>query len=202
MPTAVDYDPNMSVLAARTRYFADNNFGEDGGYGAKWVTLAKLGPLELGFPNSAARLRAVRLHDLHHLVTGYDTDWIGEAEIAAWELASGCADYHAAWVLNLLAMPIGVLREPDRIRRAFVRGSRSRNLYDKPFDEAVLDQRLGELRARLDVASAANATMTAAERARFRRMLAIGMLGQLAVLAVLTGLLVALVLVVIWLVGR
>jgi len=32
------------------------------------------------------------LHDVHHLVTGYDTSFRGELELAAWELASpGCA---------------------------------------------------------------------------------------------------------------
>jgi hypothetical protein len=31
----------------------------------------------------------------------YETDLPGEAEIAAWEIASGCARYQAAWILNL-----------------------------------------------------------------------------------------------------
>jgi ubiquinone biosynthesis protein Coq4 len=39
----------------------------------------------------------VRLHDLHHLVTGYPTDWKGELEISAWEIAGSCRGYVAAW---------------------------------------------------------------------------------------------------------
>src|SRR5690349_9357412 len=95
MATATNYEPMMSLFEARARYFADNSFGDDGGYSARWVTIFKLGPLSLGFPNTASRIAAVRYHDLHHLVTGYDTDVMGEAEIAAWELASGCERFPA-----------------------------------------------------------------------------------------------------------
>lgn len=201
MATATHYDPDMSVLAARTRYFVDNQFGDDGGYNDRWVTLAKLGPVKLGFPNTAGRVRAVSRHDLHHLVTGYDTDFTGEAEIAAWELASGCENFRAAWVLNLLAMPIGTLREPKRIRRAFARGCNSKNLYAEPFTDALLRERLGDLRDRLGVVPAADATMTAAQRARFARMLALGLAGQLALIGVLLGLLAVVVLGAGWLIG-
>ena len=41
------------------------------------------GPVRFAFPNTAGRVRAVRYHDLHHVVTGYATDWTGEAEIGA-----------------------------------------------------------------------------------------------------------------------
>ena len=40
-------------------------------------------------PNPPSRQIAVRLHDLHHVVTGYGTDPVGEAEISAWELRRG-----------------------------------------------------------------------------------------------------------------
>jgi hypothetical protein len=42
-------------------------------------------------PNSDARRKAVVLHDLHHVATGYKTDWTGEAEISAREIASAAA---------------------------------------------------------------------------------------------------------------
>ncbi|HLT37320.1 MAG TPA: hypothetical protein VK034_13600 [Enhygromyxa sp.] len=201
MATATHYDPDMSVLAARTRYFTDNEFGDDGGYSSRWVTLARLGPVKLGFPNTAARVRAVSRHDLHHLVTGYDTDFLGEAEVAAWELASDCRDFRAAWVLNLLAMPIGMLRNPARVRRAFARGCSSKNLYGEPFTEQLLQERLGDLRARLGVDAAANSSLTGAQRRRFRWMLAVGVLGQLAILAILGALLAGLAIGVGWLIG-
>lgn len=148
------YDPASTMLEARTRYFEDNGFGQDGGYGKRWVAL-KLGPLPFAIPNTQARVRAVRYHDLHHVLTGYGTDWTGESEISAWELASGCRDMWAAWVLNLSAMGIGLLldlfRGRARTRRAFVRGRHSRNLYDRDYGDALLSQPLGALRAELDL---------------------------------------------------
>ena len=75
------YDNAMSVRDARDKYFADNGFG-DGGYHDRWVRF-KIGPLPVAIPNTASRKRAVRLHDLHHVATGYDTDLRGEAEIEA-----------------------------------------------------------------------------------------------------------------------
>jgi hypothetical protein len=81
------------------------------------------------FPNTDARRRAVRLHDLHHLATGYETSLVGEAEIGAWELAGGCKRYPAAWVLNIAAVLLGLLVAPRCTWRAFLRGRHSETLY-------------------------------------------------------------------------
>src|SRR5262249_4540044 len=118
-----------------------------------WVKV-RLGPLPFFFPNTAARVRAVRFHDLHHVVTGYATDVVGEAEIAAWEIATGCAGFGAAWLLNLEALALGLLRAPGPSWRAFLRGRRTRNLYGARFDEALLAARVGDVRARLGLAAA------------------------------------------------
>jgi len=155
------YDDALSLRDARGRYFADNAFGDDGGYGKKWVKL-QLGPLPFAFPNSAARVRAVKYHDLHHVVTGYDTDLVGEAEIGAWEIASGCAGFAAAWILNLYAMALGFLSgRPGAVWRAFLRGRHTKNLYRDEYCEALLDARLGAVRARLGLAAPPRATRAA-----------------------------------------
>lgn len=135
------YADRLTLRAARRQYFDQNGFG-DGGYDARWVKLAA-GPLRLYLPNSAARVRAVKLHDLHHVLTGYDTTWTGEAEIAAWELASGCRRYYAAWLLNLNAMAIGLAIAPGASYRAWVRGRSSGNLYDRVFRDELLEQTVG-----------------------------------------------------------
>jgi hypothetical protein len=142
-----DYDPQLSLREARGRYFAENGLGE-GGYQDKWVKFAA-GPLRFAIPNTAGRVRAVRYHDLHHVVTGYATDWTGEAEIGAWEVASGCRDLLAAWVLNLYAMWIGLWFAPRAVFRAFARGRHSRNLYAEPWSEVLLDESVGAARHRL-----------------------------------------------------
>jgi hypothetical protein len=146
-PARAFYPDGASVREARARYFADNGFG-DGGYDAKWVKLS-LGGVPFGFPNTSARVRAVRLHDLHHVATGYDTDYTGEGEIAAYEIGSSCRGFVAAWVLNLYAMQIGCVIAPHAVFRAFVRGRRARNLYEGVWDEKLLEQSVGELRRRL-----------------------------------------------------
>ncbi len=128
---------------ARARYFGANGFDERG-YADRWVRL-QAGPLPIYFPNTRARVRAVRVHDVHHVVTGYETTWTGEAEIGAWEIASGCADHGAAWVLNLLALPIGLVIAPHATFRAFVRGRRSRNLYRQTIDERLLARPVDDL---------------------------------------------------------
>jgi hypothetical protein len=139
----------LTLREGRQRYFDTN--GIEPGYDARWVTLRAGGVPVLVFPNTAARVRAVRLHDLHHVVTGYDTSWTGEAEIAAWEIASGCAGFAAAWVLNLGAMAVGLCIAPRAVFRAFVRGRHTQNLYHAAgaWNEALLDGRVGELRAAL-----------------------------------------------------
>jgi hypothetical protein len=134
--TLVAYDPEQTLREARTRYFQVNQFGDNGGYDDAWVDF-KLGPIPMPFPNTAARVRAVRYHDLHHVLTGYDTNTIGEFEISAWEIAAGCKGYIAAWQLNLGGMLAGMFISPSRIWRAFLRGRHSHTLYDRQLDELL-----------------------------------------------------------------
>src|SRR5262249_54266001 len=105
------YDPSLTLRAARAAFFEANGFGADGGYSAKWVDF-KLGPIPMAFPNTASRVRAVRYHDLHHVLTGYATDLRGEFEISAWELGAGCKDFWMAWQLNLAGLAGGMLMIP------------------------------------------------------------------------------------------
>lgn len=140
------YEDHLEMRAARERYF--EAWGLDaGGYTAKWVTLKQLGPIPLGFPNTPGRMRTVKMHDLHHVLTGYDANWIGEAEIGAWEIGAGCHHHVAAWVLNLGAMVYGVFLAPKRVLRAFARGRRSETLYrSRELDESLLDKTVGAMR--------------------------------------------------------
>lgn len=142
------YEDSLPVPEARQRYFDDNGFTE-AGYDDRWVVV-RVGGLHIpAFPNSAARRRAVKLHDLHHVATGYQTDWTGEAEIGAWEVGGGCHHHLAAWYLNVSVMGIGVLIAPRATWRAFLRGRQSRTLYDGEFSESLLDGTVGALRSRL-----------------------------------------------------
>ena len=143
-------DEALSLGEARARYFEENGFGADGGYAKRWVKL-ELGRVPFWIPNTAARVRAVRRHDLHHVLTGYSTTPTGEAEIGAWEIASGCGRYTAAWILNLWALSYGLWLAPRAVWRAFQRGRRCRNLYHAELDDAVLERPVAHLRAALAI---------------------------------------------------
>jgi hypothetical protein len=138
----------LTLERALRRYFEENGFGEDGRYSAAWVDF-ELGPIPFPFPNTKGRKRAVPFHDLHHLVTGYRTDTLGEFEISAWEIASGCRDFLTAWQINLSGLAAGVLVTPRTIWRAFVRGRHSKNLYDRAYDHVLLSTTVGAARRAL-----------------------------------------------------
>ncbi len=143
-----------TLLDARTHYFEANGFGDDGGYSKPTVTI-EIGPLRFALPNTPARVRAVRYHDLHHVLTGYRTDMRGEAEISAWELASGCKREYAAWLLNMGAMMYGLLFHPGAMVRAWTRGRQSDNLYGRDFDDELLGRHVCEMRDELGLAKSA-----------------------------------------------
>jgi ubiquinone biosynthesis protein Coq4 len=72
----------------------------------------------------------VILHDVHHLLTGYETTWTGEMEVAAWELGSGgCGPHWLMWGNRLFSLLLGLLTAPRATVRAFRRGRAYRNLY-------------------------------------------------------------------------
>lgn len=143
----IQYASELTLLDARQRYFDQAGFNEDG-YSDRWVRL-KAGPIVFGFPNTQARVRAVKFHDLHHVLTEYDTTWPGEAQIGAWEIASGCGRHYPAWLLNMAAVAVGLIIAPRAVYAAFIRGRKSTNLYRSAFDGALLQRTVGEVRGEL-----------------------------------------------------
>jgi hypothetical protein len=108
----------------------------------------------------------VRFHDLHHVLTEYPTDWRGEFEIAAWEVAGGIRRYWEAWLLDLLGFACGLFVWPRSVYRAFMRGRRSSNLYYDEWDDSILGRRVGDVRHSLRL-DAAEARPTWRDRAAF-----------------------------------
>ena len=142
----LDPAPDNRVGAIRAQFFEAGGFAPDGGSSARWVKYP-VGPVHVVLPNVSSRRRALPLHDLHHLATGYGTSWTGEAEIAAWELGAGCHGYIAPWVLNFAAFTIGLVIAPRRLWRAFVRGRSGTTLYRHHWRNEYLEWRLSELQA-------------------------------------------------------
>ena len=119
----------------------------DGGLSDRWVVL-RVGRIPMPFLNTPARRRALVAHDVNHLVAGVSTGNVGEAEISAWELASGgCGRYAAAWMLDLAGMLLGLVW-PVKVTKAFASGRRMTNAYATDID-AILAMTMTELRQTL-----------------------------------------------------
>jgi len=113
----------------------------------RWVKVRLLG-MPIVFPNFDARRAVLVAHDVHHLLTGYRTDWTGEGEIGAFEIRTGCRHLWAAWFFNFGGFLFGLVIAPRRMFRAFVRAARCSNFYGEE-REAMLQRRVDAARREL-----------------------------------------------------
>ncbi len=114
----------------------------------------QVGPIPIHVPNIEARVKIARFHDLHHILTSYPANWLGEAEIGAWELATGCRTSFIAWFLNSGAMVVGLFINPNAVVKAFKRGRQSAtNLYHDFNYEELLSLSVGEVRKKIGLAN-------------------------------------------------
>lgn len=148
LPVSPDPDaPGVrdSVRAARDRYLAANGL-DTASYAAPRFVLA-LGKLRVTLPNPGL----LPYHDLHHVLTGFGSDPIGEAEISVFELRGGGAN---GMVTGLCVAGIlyGLVLAPRRVVRAWHRCASTRSLYGGaiPYD-ALLAMTVGELRTALGI---------------------------------------------------
>ncbi len=145
------YDENLRVKAALAQLFERFGFSDDA-YTAKWFAIG-VGKWLIHLPNIPSRVYVARYHDIHHILTGYPANWRGEAEIGAWELATGCRTSFVAWFLNGGAVFVGLFIWPNAVWRAFKRGRRTRtNLYHGFNYDALLQTTVGEVRAQIGLA--------------------------------------------------
>ena len=91
------------------------------------------------------------MHDFHHILTGYGTNWIGEAEIGAWELRAGCNSLVTYW-LNGSGVVLGLFISPRRVWRAF-RAARGQHTLYREAEQyaALLEMSVDALRRRLGI---------------------------------------------------
>lgn len=126
----------MKVKERLSEYYKRSPFGDDGGLSKK-TAVVYAGPYFITVPNTPSRQELVPYHDLHHLITGYSNSRIGEAELGAWELGTGCWNKPTAVFLNVSAIATGILYSPRRIASAFLKGCNCRNLYDLDLTEIL-----------------------------------------------------------------
>lgn len=134
-----------TVRHQRERYFEENGFGTSA-YDAP-VFRVRVGPISLPFPNPGL----LPFHDLHHVLTGYGTGLVGEAEISAFELRTGCRS-PIVILLCIGSVAIGLLLAPRRVLRAWSRTRHAVSLYGSSaaLDE-LLDLELTDLRRKLRI---------------------------------------------------
>ena len=130
-----------------SQFYKENNLDADGGDASASVKIELFKGICFYFPNFDQRRKAVIKHDIHHLLTGYSTVLKGETEISAWEIASGCKKYHAAFFINTSGLMMGFPLNFFGILRAFARGRKTKNLYaDKITTEQAMDMPIAVLR--------------------------------------------------------
>lgn len=141
-----------SVEQGRDAYLAENGFSV-AAYDEPW-TQASLFGIGFSVPNTSRHRWAIMLHDLHHVVTGFGTDIVGEAEISAWEARRGLRTlglYTGAIVFNLALL--GLFFAPRRTLRAWRASSSSQaSLFHdaRPYAEIIASS-VGEMRQRMGV---------------------------------------------------
>jgi len=134
-------------------FYEKNNLGDDGGLSSPVVRIEVSRNFHFYMPNYDARREAVLWHDVHHLVTGYSaSSFIGECEISAWEIGSGCGKYWAAFIIDTSGLVLGCFINPRKIIQAYARGRRTKNLYHDDFaKEIVLQTSVEELKSMLNL---------------------------------------------------
>ena len=143
------YPADWTVRRALEVYLTENGFSA-AEYDASVVKVT-FWSITFPLPNPPSRQMAVRLHDLHHVVTGYGTDPVGEAEISAWELRRGIGIFGLFVQLIVIGgVILGMLHSPLKTFRAWRAGYHPKRV---PLQEAtlanyerLLDLSVGELR--------------------------------------------------------
>lgn len=146
MDSVRSISPNLTPGQILQTFYKDHDLPMDGGVNEPRVKIKMAKGFTIYIPNFEARRKVVLKHDVHHLLTGYNTHFKGETEISAWEIGSGCRHYWMAWALDMQAMMFGFLFNLGGIFRAFVRGRHSINLYsDLLDDKKLMDMTISEI---------------------------------------------------------
>lgn len=141
-----------TVERGRNRYLEENGFSVEA-YEDKWTKATAFG-IDFAVPNTARHRVAIMLHDLHHVVTGFGTDFAGEGEVSAWEIRRGLGGL-GIYVGSLVTagLALGMVVSPGRTRRAWTAsGARHPSLFrlGLPYPK-LLEMSVGELRQRLRI---------------------------------------------------
>lgn len=117
----------MTIYEELKTYWQQNNLPDDGGVTDSF-NVAKVGIFSFKYPNLDGN--ALLLHDLNHLITGYKTNWQGECEVSAWELASGGRKgYSRTWIYPISLVLLGMIICPIKTIKAYREGKVRTNSF-------------------------------------------------------------------------
>ncbi len=134
-----------SVREAQAQFYRANGLARDSDGKARYWAI-ELGRLSLPLPNFKWRQKALPMHDLHHILTGYPCSPVGEFEMAAWEFAAGRYRNIFATAFCLPLVGVGGIVCARRTFKAFVRGRASRTLYASGLSPSMHDGSLDDLK--------------------------------------------------------
>ncbi len=138
-------DKQGKVSARIEKYLRDSGYSIDGYKKARFHV--SVGRFVLNFPNPGR----LPYHDLHHVVSGYGTGLVGEAEVSAYELRCGSPTLLVLF-LCLGSISIGSLLSPIRVVRPWRNARGTRTLYDSPIVYKELKEMgICDLRASLNI---------------------------------------------------
>ena len=140
--------PATAAREALVTFYAHQGLPPDGGRASSnwWCGTARW---RIRLPNFGWRRRALPVHDLHHVLTGYPCSPVGEFEMAAWEFAAGRYPHPMATAFCLPLVGFGALLDPRRTFAAFVRGRSSKTLYARGLAPEVMGASVAQLQAEL-----------------------------------------------------
>jgi hypothetical protein len=143
---STDCDEQLTLREARAVFYRGNGCAQDGGaHDQTWSPLA-CRDLKVYLPNFQWRRRALPLHDLHHVITGYEFSPRGEFQVAAWEFAAGRYPSALSTFFCLPLVCLGAAVIPRKTFAAFIRGRHSKTLYSPLDVDTLLDRTVGDVR--------------------------------------------------------
>jgi len=129
---------------AMKRFYRRENIPDHGNL-TVWIDWVTVFGINMPLPNIFGRTKVLPYHDLHHIITGYKTDEVGECEIGAWCLATGKGPL-LGYVYDSMTTGLGMIRYRERTLAAWRSGRKCKTLYEYPLEE-LLDMEVDELRA-------------------------------------------------------
>lgn len=152
-------DPQMKIKEALEVFLGAEHLGNEAYEDA--INYVQFGPLKIPFPNPKARRDIVYLHDVNHILSGYDTSWTGEGEVSAWELASGFPKH--CWIGYLYApqaLLVGLIVAPRKCFKAWRRARRGEknSCFARMSREQLMQTTVADLRAQLGITCSRSGT--------------------------------------------